>query len=145
MKKKKEHIGERRYFVQEDKNMIVEKVVEPLTVIDEVYKSENRLLRKLAEAYMWYGDRYMSDNDGTDIVARAVCDERDTFNEQFGKKLCDTKVELKYHMRMFRNYENFIKYLKNAIIMLSDLKNEHADKAFELQDKLNEMYKGENA
>lgn len=144
MKKRKEYIGDRRYFVQEDKNIIVEKV-EPLAVMDEVYKSGDRLLRKLGDAFIWNGFTYMSANDGADIIARAVCDDRDTFNERFGKELCDTKVELKYHMRMFKNYERFINDVRNVIDKLNELKYKHADKALELQDKLNEMYKGENA
>ena len=74
------------------------------------------------------------------IKAHAMCDDRDEYNEDIGKRVATIKCELKTEDRISREFKALSKVFIKLGLALSKLSEDHAHKAESIQKKLNKYY-----
>ena len=72
---------------------------------------------------------------------KVKCDERDIFDEKIGKDICSSIVDRKYHDSMARRYLRVCEYLLDVVDELQNLSEYHAEKAQNIDDDLDRLYK----
>lgn len=73
--------------------------------------------------------------------ANAKRDPRDEHDEDFARVLLARKLDVKYHVRIAREYGAMAKRFFKIAEQLYKLKEKHYNKAFALDDKIGEMCK----
>ena len=74
------------------------------------------------------------------IKAHAMCDDRDEYNEDIGKRVATIKCELKTEYRISREFKALSKIFIKLGLALAKLSEDHAHKAESIQKKLNKYY-----
>lgn len=74
------------------------------------------------------------------LKAIAVCDDEDSFDENAGKDIAGSKLDLKYHMKLAKQYERLLTVLIRAMGELNNLANYHWEKVKNIQDDLDRCY-----
>ena len=69
----------------------------------------------------------------------ARCQEEDEFSEKTGKQIADMKVGYKYHMSMYKKYQQLLSIIRDIECDVMDLKDSHIEKAIKLDEKLAEF------
>lgn len=59
------------------------------------------------------------------IKGKAVCDDRDTYNEEIGKQLVRDKIETKYHLQMMEKYKKMLDLLNDVAFWIGERIGEH--------------------
>ena len=59
------------------------------------------------------------------IRGKAVCDDRDTYTEEIGKRLVRDKIEIKYHIQMMQKYKKMLELLNDVATWIGERIGEH--------------------
>ena len=59
------------------------------------------------------------------IRGKAVCDDRDVYTEEIGKRLVRDKIETKYHIQMMQKYKKMLELLNDAATWIGERIGEH--------------------
>lgn len=59
------------------------------------------------------------------IKGKAVCDDRDTYIEEIGKRLVRDKIEIKYHIQMMQKYKKMLELLNDVATWIGERIGEH--------------------
>ena len=79
----------------------------------------------------------------SEIKAVAKCHEDDEFNEEFGKKLVEAKINKKRHQRLLRQLDVACKDLCSCMEAYHDLCREHTKKIVSINNDLKNYFKVE--
>ena len=59
------------------------------------------------------------------IRGKAVCDDRDVYTEEIGKRLVRDKIETKYHIQMMQKYKKMLELLNDVATWIGERIGEH--------------------
>ena len=59
------------------------------------------------------------------IRGKAVCDDRDVYTEEIGKRLVRDKIEIKYHIQMMQKYKKMLELLNDVATWIGERIGEH--------------------
>ena len=59
------------------------------------------------------------------IRGKAVCDDRDAYTEEIGKRLVRDKIETKYHIQMMQKYKKMLELLNDVATWIGERIGEH--------------------
>lgn len=59
------------------------------------------------------------------IKGKAVCDDRDVYTEEIGKRLVRDKIETKYHIQMMQKYKKMLELLNDVATWIGERIGEH--------------------
>ena len=59
------------------------------------------------------------------IRGKAVCDDRDVYIEEIGKRLVRDKIETKYHIQMMQKYKKMLELLNDVATWIGERIGEH--------------------
>lgn len=59
------------------------------------------------------------------IRGKAVCDDRDVYIEEIGKRLVRDKIEIKYHIQMMQKYKKMLELLNDVATWIGERIGEH--------------------
>lgn len=123
----------KRYFVNEEKKVVVAQYVEAKNVFAE---ASNTLVR-IAVDYSDLKNNPIADSDDIkSLRAVAKTTEPDVFNEAFGKDLAGVKLDRKYHKRMIADYIKVINELQKALDEAKSLRSYHNKKMMNIDNDL---------
>lgn len=74
------------------------------------------------------------------LESTARCMKGDKFDPEVGREIADTKLMMKYHNRMSKDYEKMIRAMQTAIDEMIVLKNRHDQKANAIEKDLHRVY-----
>lgn len=83
---------------------------------------------------------YLWDNKPIRSVAR--CSSDDEWNEEIGKKVAETKLDLKRHVKLIRQYDVLIGELHKLENKLYERQQDHVDKFEKINDDLDHYFRG---
>lgn len=85
---------------------------------------------------MWYFDA----EENTTVQATAYCDERDEWNEKRGMEVCSSKIDMKNHTRLAKQYSRIYRLLQETSEVVYRLCELHVKKAKAIEDDLVKHY-----
>ena len=87
-------------------------------------------------------DEWVSWDSGEDLKvhANAYCDERDEWNEKTGMEVCSSKLDMKNHYRLAKQYSRIYRLLQETAAVVYKLCEMHLKKANAIDDDLVKHY-----
>lgn len=151
MNNKGENMKEKKYIVKAEKELVVSllKVNDKendykYSVVDEVY---SKCSSDTYYSIIGLIENYYYNGNVLDIPTEAVykgvakCDNFDEFNEKTGKRIAGNKAEMKYHLAMAKKYKKLVEIIGKAYEELYVLECEHANRALNLNHRIEEYTK----
>lgn len=129
-----------KYIVKQDQGLVV----------GELFRKDNSIIQEVRHRFgndisnvvvmckfIGRGIKEPSeDNHGKPFRGIAKCQQGDKFSEATGKKIVDMKTAYKYHIAMSKKYRQIEKRLLETFEKISRLKDEHLEKAGNLDEML---------
>lgn len=85
-------------------------------------------------SFDWFKD------DDTTVYANAYCDERDEWDEKRGMEVCSSKLDMKNHLRLAKQYSRIYRLLQETAATVYRLCKMHVNKAQAIEDDLVNHY-----
>ena len=108
-----------------------------------VKEAERKIIGAAGDELDIIWDSYWIDKDEEKeliIRANAYCDERDEWNEKTGIEVCSSKLDMKNHYRLAKQYSRIYRLLQETAATVYRLCEMHVKKAKAIEDDLVNHY-----
>lgn len=135
---KKVNIKGKKFKVIPEAKLVTGKKVAKQLIDDMKYGVRFNEADLIADTALILGIPFFSNDDY--ITANAYCDERDEWDEKRGIEVCASKLDMKNHYRLAKQYSRICRLLMETSNIVYKLCKMHVDKAKAIEDDLVRHY-----
>lgn len=135
---KKVNIKGKKFKVIPEAKLVTGKKVAKQLIDDMKYGVRFNEADLIADTALILGISFFSNDDY--ITANAYCDERDEWDEKRGIEVCASKLDMKNHYRLAKQYSRICRLLMETSNTVYKLCKMHVDKAKAIEDDLVRHY-----
>lgn len=138
---KKVNIKDKRFKVIPEAKLVSGKKVAKHIIDDLKYGVKYSEADLMATAATILDIPFIDDFDSVDYIsANAYCDERDEWDEKRGIEVCASKLDMKNHYRLAKQYSRIYRFLMETVNTVYKLCKLHLDKANAIEEDLVRHY-----
>ena len=93
--------------------------------------------------YIIYTTELLYDDDST-VTAKAVCDDRDIYDEETGIDIVSEKLDMKFHKKISNKCFKMADALQQVMKVLDNLGSQHYKKYMAIKTDIENYYGGDN-